>query len=223
MEAILFHDINFPELRKPRQMGDDLDYGPDQNDGTVVPGIIDVSGALGTASFGGLPDPTKPEFIFDPACGADIIVTVLYQYRPSALRQFLDCRISGEFTFVHRCDLSVIKKNHHTDIRPFVITRKGAHVEAGYRTGYTNGEPSQEWEEIVSYDILLSNTWRQGRCQFPGSNPDMPFTLALNRNAVYEERRLFEDTAVAVLTPALTQRRWWAAPRGWTIRVTAPG
>lgn len=125
---------DFPSLRKdPEDVFERTGVWPsdvhlDGNgftaDGMIAPGILDMGRILGTARFTGLPRPVPVDdsWTIQPASGAEVVVTVLYQRSHRLLRRFLECDSSEEFIYAHF---------HATGEKgmPFVITRKGDKVE----------------------------------------------------------------------------------------------
>lgn len=122
----LILDIRFPEFRN------DFDVDPVDGiykngmgtHGHVVPGIIDIGNLLGTGSYEGT-RMSEPEVRSNPVNGVDAIVTVLYQHRPSLLRQFLD---STDLTYIHSFD----EKSYYKDEdqrKHFIISRSGDEVK----------------------------------------------------------------------------------------------
>lgn len=128
----LIPDHNFPECRIDDDHGDCIKV-PTKNGatelGTVIPGIIDIGNLLGTGGFAGFNFSGKDQIRSDPVCGADVIVTVLYQHRKSLLRQFLDYQSpDGHFIYAHH-HIDMTKSIPSKGQRPFVITRTGNTVE----------------------------------------------------------------------------------------------
>lgn len=120
----LIADLRFPECRTD-QINDILEQDHMYKTGLTkqghaVPGIIDIGNLLGTGAYecACLSD---PELRSNPVTGADAIVTILYQHRPSLLRQFLN---SKDFMYNHYFD----KKTHAEDEKHrkhFSIRRRG--------------------------------------------------------------------------------------------------
>lgn len=121
-----------PMWRDPRFPSAMLrDSGPGRvvPNGPVHAGLINLGSLLGVGRWGGLPNRqnttnTMTDLAADPWCAADMIVSVLYRYRPSALEEFF---CATTFTYVHRYD------GEHSSQVPegferFVIMRRGSVV-----------------------------------------------------------------------------------------------
>lgn len=129
MEAPLFHDPNFPELRSSEKSRPGLSFSGETESGTIIPGVIDLADVLDSSVYSGLPHPSKDEMRVKPANAPDIIVTVLYQHSPRTLRRFLDCKEDMEFTYVHKWNEKATPEAQPKDSRSFIVTRVGQMVE----------------------------------------------------------------------------------------------
>lgn len=122
----LIADPRFPDFRKDSNNARhwvNTKFGLRES-GHAFPGIIDAANLLGTGEFE-MVRLSEPELRSNPVTGADAIVTVLYQHRPSLLRQFLD---SAEFSYSHLFDEKTYTEDEGKR-KPFFILRKGAKVE----------------------------------------------------------------------------------------------
>lgn len=121
----LITDARFPHFRNDVDTDETWGDGLKEN-GHVVPGIINVGDLLGTSAFE-VVSLREPELRAHPITGADAIVTILYQHRPSLLRQFLD---ASDFTYVHSFDKHLFEANPVPRMH-FVISRRGDDLTVG--------------------------------------------------------------------------------------------
>lgn len=124
----LIADPRFPECRKDIDSRDPEQWAFQVGltvEGYAIPGIIDIGNLLGTGAYEPPTNASEAELRSNPVNGADGIVTVLFQHRPSLLRRFLD---STQFEYLHFFDeqrYSEDKKRR----KPFVILREGNSIE----------------------------------------------------------------------------------------------
>ncbi|PSR81369.1 hypothetical protein BD289DRAFT_484477 [Coniella lustricola] len=228
MFAAVWHDRHFPEMRNNLPA---LPYpwvaqgyrkyagGPDQ-DGTIKPGIMDVANLFGNGAFSGLPHrPRPPPAAGGLANGADMIVTILYQHRPSLLRRFLGLPAGRVLTYTHRPIPSDQQPGASgPDKRAFVIQRKGRYVEAGFRTSTTDNRAT--WDEAVGYEIMPTGSWRQVFYRHPQAVPTSAWDILATAAMSHSSGHHFEDIATCLLKPAITQRLWHSYTGHSIIEIT---
>lgn len=155
----LINDKGFPFLGKDPQDGHRLanawsaDVSIDWNGftakGTVVPSILNMGHILGVAQYSGLPAPGDDlAYALQPASGADVIVTVLYQRSRHLLRRFLEFGDAEEFTYAH---YQTAPGEGREERKPFVIVRNGDRVEVCILSLY---HTALQLETVVLVEVL---------------------------------------------------------------------